>query len=623
MTTMNLGTRTINPFVNHRLRDEAARLGALEPGQIAAVTAAAQAALERVIVAEIEADQLGAARNADTLSADAPALAIPRTGVASLMALMGMLKQAMLKGAVDSLKANAALWGALSQAQRNELTELQGIYDEAARLDEHARTVQRDAQRLAEAAENDLVQASVAEGGARGEAERAAAAYDAALAKGGAQDGLDTLARASEAAKRALTEASAATSRARSEAERANEALRGANNASNQTTRELSGIAEKLSSAIQRSFNLNIADRRPGSAGDPKLAGAAALTLLVGKLNALGAKAAQDELESKQALYRQQQAARQAEAGKRSEEFEAQQRKAEQMQKVMGCIGKVLGAIVAVFGVVAAVFTGGASLALAGVGLALFAADQIGQAATGKSFISEALQPVMDHVLKPLMQVLSDVVAKALEACGVAAETARLVGSIIGGVLAGAALVAAAIVGGSVVGKLASKLASAITAQLAKLAESTVMRALSEAMTGLSSALGTALEKAGVKQLMTRIGAGMDRLRVSLGADTPEAMQLMSLRMKGAAQGIQTVNTATQSGLSVAAGVAESRACEAIAEMKRALSENKLVQQLIGTAIEVYNETLNALNQMVRTASATLENERRTIASELANLRRV
>jgi hypothetical protein len=57
--------------------------------------------------------------------------------------------------------------------------------------------------------------------------------------------------------------------------------------------------------------------------------------------------------------------------------------------------------------------------------------------------------------------------------------------------------------------------------------------------------------------------------------------------------------------------------------MKRALSENKLVQQLIGTAIEVYNETLNALNQMVRTASATLENERRTIASELANLRRV
>ncbi|ELO24253.1 type III secretion system translocon subunit SctE, partial [Salmonella enterica] len=80
--------------------------------------------------------------------------------------------------------------------------------------------------------------------------------------------------------------------------------------------------------------------------------------------------------------------------------------------------GKVLGALLTIVSVVAAVFTGGASLALAAVGLAVMVADEIVKAATGVSFIQQAPNPIMEHVLKPLMELIGKAITKALEGLG-------------------------------------------------------------------------------------------------------------------------------------------------------------------------------------------------------------
>lgn len=84
----------------------------------------------------------------------------------------------------------------------------------------------------------------------------------------------------------------------------------------------------------------------------------------------------------------------------------------------MGCVGKIVGALLTIASVIGAVFSGGASLALAAVGLALMVADEIVKAATGTSFIQQALNPIMEAVLKPLMEAIGKAISKALEALG-------------------------------------------------------------------------------------------------------------------------------------------------------------------------------------------------------------
>ncbi|MGS9092666.1 type III secretion system translocon subunit SctE, partial [Salmonella enterica subsp. enterica serovar Infantis] len=69
--------------------------------------------------------------------------------------------------------------------------------------------------------------------------------------------------------------------------------------------------------------------------------------------------------------------------------------------------------------VVDAVITGGASLALAALGIAVMVAEEIVKAATGVSFIQHALNPIMEHVLKPLIDLIGKAITKTLEGIGV------------------------------------------------------------------------------------------------------------------------------------------------------------------------------------------------------------
>ncbi|KVN98523.1 hypothetical protein WJ69_34270 [Burkholderia ubonensis] len=604
-----------NAYKNHPLANEAGKVGVVAQQQIFDAVIASEVAWQKVFATAVEAAQSDVAQPSGPCPDGAPQLAVPQGGVASLIALAGLLQRAMLDGNVDALKADAALWGTLSDAQRRELNELQSAYDSASNAQGSASHAEAQAHARVDAAQAALARAQQGEGARATELEQAKKHYEDAVAGHAPQEQLDSLKATWDSAKQTMADATAAVAKARPEVQRASEALLAARSASAHAASDAKIAGDKLNGAIQRSFNASTPDIRPGSSGGDKLTGAAAVTLLMGKLNMLCAKAAEDKLESDRELFEEQQKATQAKALKESQEYEEQVRKAEAMQKAMGCIGKILGAIITVFSVVAAAFTGGASLAIAGIGLALFAADQIGQAATGKSFLSEALQPLMDNVLKPLMNFLSNIVTKALEACGVDKEKASLAGAIIGGVLSGVVLIVAAVVGGSIVSSVLSKLMSAVSSQLAKMAESAVMKALSQAM-------DAALEKTGVKALASKIASGMERVRVAVGADTPEGAQLVQTRIKQATQGVQIVNTSSQSGLNVAAGFAEKDADEAIAKMKIALADNKFLRQLMSTAIDTYTESMKAHMHMVQTAFATLDHQRTTLLSEYAAIRR-
>lgn len=116
--------------------------------------------------------------------------------------------------------------------------------------------------------------------------------------------------------------------------------------------------------------------------------------------------------------------------------------KAEEAQKTMGWISKLLGAVLTVVGVVGAAFTGGASLVLAVVGAGLFAADEVTQAVTGKSFMAEAMKPIMDAI-GPIIADIAKYLAKDLVKLGVSEEAAAIASNVVVMVLAVAVIMAA------------------------------------------------------------------------------------------------------------------------------------------------------------------------------------
>lgn len=120
-------------------------------------------------------------------------------------------------------------------------------------------------------------------------------------------------------------------------------------------------------------------------------------------------EAASEKLQNDLELNKIQQLARQTEMKRKSDEYEQQVKKAEDAQKMAGCIGKILGGVAIALGAVTTVF-GGAGVALMAVGIALMVADPIAAALTGQSLTERLMNPLMEHVFMPLMNVLGDIV---------------------------------------------------------------------------------------------------------------------------------------------------------------------------------------------------------------------
>lgn len=293
---------------------------------------------------------------------------------------------------------------------------------------------------------------------------------------------------------------------------------------------------------------------------------------LVGKNN-------EDSLSNDMALFRTLQESRQEEMLRKSEEYQEETQKAEALNRTMGCIGKVAGALLTIGSIVAAVFTGGAALGLAAASLALILADNIVKASTGTSFIQQALNPIIQHVLKPLMDIIGKVVSEILQKLGVDKATAEMVGNILGAIVAAVASVAV-IVAVAILGKGAvSKLGHVLNKMMGEAIKKLLPDVLKHVMRNGS-------------RILTH---GMQRL-AGISGSLDKAML-----------GLRSANTAVQSGGAVAEGVFLKKASDAFASFTLARFSGEQLQQWLKQAVEIFGENNKIPLELQKTLSSVIQ----------------
>ncbi|MBJ5738793.1 SPI-1 type III secretion system needle tip complex protein SipB [Salmonella enterica subsp. enterica serovar Agona] len=344
----------------------------------------------------------------------------------------------------------------------------------------------------------------------------------------------------------------------------------------------------------------NAASQNQVSQGEQdNLSNVARLTMLMAMFIEIVGKNTEESLQNDLALFNALQEGRQAEMEKKSAEFQEETRKAEETNRIMGCIGKVLGALLTIVSVVAAVFTGGASLALAAVGLAVMVADEIVKAATGVSFIQQALNPIMEHVLKPLMELIGKAITKALEGLGVDKKTAEMAGSIVGAIVAAIAMVAVIVVV-AVVGKgAAAKLGNALSKMMGETIKKLVPNVLKQ-LAQNGSKLFT--------QGMQRITSGLGNVGSKMGLQTNAlSKELVGNTLNKVALGMEVTNTAAQSAGGVAEGVFIKNASEALADFMLARFAMDQIQQWLKQSVEIFGENQKVTAELQKAMSSAVQ----------------
>ncbi|KVD78020.1 translocator protein BipB [Burkholderia sp. ABCPW 14] len=620
------GGLTANKFQTHALRDAASGLGVMSPDTYLNVVSAAQ---ENFLA---RMSQLASEQYDDSLTVsgsrldDMPQLAVPGErgisasadvhsqgsvcsgdssapthGAAALTALLGKVMSIISSNSIAKLQQNAAIWNQLTDAVKNQLDALNKEVDDATQA-------ASDAADAAEAADKNATQAEADAAAADKAAEQAEQAYQEKKSSGASGDELKPYKDDAEKKRTDADKADASAKQARADAnDKKDAAAAAATKAAN---------AEAKADCAVDDVTKTLGPKSPikASSDDAAMRGAAALTEIFAKVQELISKGNLDELSSKQRVFQEMQAQREESLKKKSDEYQEQVKKAEQMQKTMGCVGKVLGWLVTAVSVVAAAFTGGASLALAAVGLALAVGDEICKAATGVSFMDKIMQPIMDAILKPMMSFFAQQITKALEACGVDKDKAEIAGAIIGAVVTGVALVAAAVIGSSLIKSIASKVADLVANQLAKVMDSTIGKAL-------LNVLEKASEKSGLQAVSSRTATAMGRLRNAVGIETQEDEMLVVNRLERVNVGMNLANQSVQAAGSIVVGIEENRAMQTLAAVKMALTDLKMIGELLKQAVTNFAEHNRVLGQLLQDMTDAAGTEASTGSLILRNVR--
>lgn len=323
------------------------------------------------------------------------------------------------------------------------------------------------------------------------------------------------------------------------------------------------------------------------------------LTMLMTMFLSLISKNNEESLQNDLATFKSLQEWRQVEMDKKSTEYQEEVRKADELNRVMGCLGKILGALLTLFSVIAAAFTGGASLALASIGVGLMVADEVVKAATGVSFIEEALKPLMDKILKPLMELIGKAISKVLQAFGVDKKTADMVGSIAGAILAAVAMVVVMIAVAAVGKEVAARMGDTLSKLLGDAIKKIVPDLLKELAQG-----GSKLLTQGVDRLTNALG----QIGSKLGLETDAlSKQLIANSLQRAALVGEVVDVGVQSGGGIAQGVFMKRASEAMADFSLAHAGMEQLQQWLKQAVEAFGENQKIAQELNQTLFATLQ----------------
>jgi len=318
-----------------------------------------------------------------------------------------------------------------------------------------------------------------------------------------------------------------------------------------------------------------------------QLNAAATMVLLIAQYAELMGESAENKIEMEQELFRSMQAARQAFMEKKSEEYLEQVRKAEAASKAMGCIGKILGAVLTVVSVVGAAFTGGASLALAAAGVALMGADMLVKQLTGVSFMEQAMKPLMDNILNPMIQSIGKGIADLLKKAGIDGASAEMAGMIMGAIIGAVAMVAVLAVV-AVVGKSAAgRVASAMGNMFGKLANEMAPQMLKQAARAVSNGFTSVMTKA-----RTSIGLKSDAMSLDLYAS----------RMAASLAVVEAGGTAAQSALQIKSGIHQRNASEHLAEFELAKVISEAMKNYLNDMVQVFDQSMKAKDDSIRKA---------------------
>lgn len=358
------------------------------------------------------------------------------------------------------------------------------------------------------------------------------------------------------------------------------------------------------------------------------------LMFLMALMSQLIDKSSSDDLQASAELKQKLAEAAAKDAEKKGKEYDEKVRKAEEMQKTMGCIGKVLGWVVTAVSFAAAAFTGGASLALAAVGLALAIGDEISQAVTGRSFMADAMQPLMDAIVKPLMEMMGKIYSAVLQSFGVDKDTADMVGQILGAIAAAVVLVAGMMVAGSVLSKvfgvvmkkmgvevaeeasktMAKNVAVEVEKEVVKdVTENVVRTVVKDVAEEVAQEVAEKATKSTMQKLMdSAIGQVIKRLSKgfgrSLGADELQMAKVSNYSQK-AVLGLSAVNTSSQAAVGIVAASMVLEASKIRAEMMKDAALQDLLNEMMNRAIDSFTHRLESVNEIVRNISTIADNQ--------------
>lgn len=315
------------------------------------------------------------------------------------------------------------------------------------------------------------------------------------------------------------------------------------------------------------------------------LSASARMVFIMARFAELMGDSADSQLEADKAVATKMRDAQAAKAQAEAKKHEEEVAKAERLNKAMGCLGKVLGGLLTVISVVGAVFTGGASLALAAVGVALMAGDMIGKAITGTSFMEQAMKPLMDRVLAPLVKELGKAASWALSKVpGISDELANTIGNIAGAV-AGALVMVAAMVVVAVVAKGAgSRISSKVSEMIGKHVSKMVPDLLKEGARSASKAM---------TQMATKVRGsfGLQSDAVSLAKYSTHLDKTLAVT--------EGAGAATQSGLQIQSGIHQARAAQNLAAVVIATSIVESMSTYIAQAVEMFGEMLDKQTKLI------------------------
>jgi len=342
--------------------------------------------------------------------------------------------------------------------------------------------------------------------------------------------------------------------------------------------------AEALAGLVE---NAGLGDKPVLDGIKNQLNAAATMVLLMTRFAELMGESAETKIEAEQELFRSMQAARQAFMEKKSEEYLEQVRKAEAASKAMGCIGKIVGAVVTVVSVVGAAFTGGASLALAAVGVGLMAADMLAKQLTGVSFMEQAMKPLMDNILGPMIQGIGKGIADLLKKAGVDGASAEMAGMIMGAIVGAVAMVAVLVVV-AVVGKSAAgRVANAMGNMFGKLANKMAPHMLKQAARAVSN---------GFSSVMTRA-----RTSIGLKSDA-NSLGMYASRLAASVAVVEAGGTAAESALGIKSGIHQRNAARHMADLQFAKVISEELKQYLSDMVHVFDQTMRAKDDEIKKA---------------------